>query len=160
MLLPSHKFLPPLFSPDPRLTAENVSSVLQTVDWGTVYRVLSVPRSRRHLIEKEYSTEPRRRQAAVDWWLRYSPTASWTWLAGQLYRCEERTALKAVMQYIAKETAGAIISFTPVLRFTVHMPSKSLCTASAIISYCNTCKFQLTCITECQIQFISGPAFH
>ena len=83
--------------------------MLQTVDWETVYVVLEVPFARRRLIEGEHSTEPQRRQAVVDWWLRYSPSASWTWLAGRLYVYEKRTALKAVMHYIAKETAGTII---------------------------------------------------
>ena len=75
----------------------------------TVNGVLGLPFSRRGFIEGEHSTEPQQRQAAVDWWLRYSDTASWTVLAGQLYRYEERTALKSVMQYILKETAGTII---------------------------------------------------
>ena len=101
-----HQFLPSLFSPDPSLTAENVSSVLETLrDWETVSGVLEVPYSRQQIIETTFSTETPR-QATVDWWLRYSPTASWTWLAGELYTCEERTALEAVSQYIHKETAG------------------------------------------------------
>ena len=102
-----HQFLPSLFSPDPSLTAENVSSVLETLrDWETVGGVLHVPLSRWEIIETTFSTETARRQAAVDWWLRYSPTASWTWLAGRLYYWKERTALEAVSQYIHKETAG------------------------------------------------------
>ena len=112
-----HQFLPSLFSPDPSLTAENVSSVLETVrhwrtvrdreavrGWRTVSLVLGVPEEQ--IIETTFSTETARRQAVVDWWLRYSPTASWTWLAGRLYYFEERTALEAVSQYIHKETAG------------------------------------------------------
>ena len=71
--------------------------------------VLNVPDSRQGLISGEHSAEPERRQAAVDWWLRYSPTASWTWLAGQLYHWEESTALEAASRYIQKETAGTIV---------------------------------------------------
>ena len=118
-----HQFLPSLFSPDPSLTAENVSSVLGTLrDWRTVSGVLSVPLSREQIIETTFSTETARRQAAVDSWLRYSPTASWTWLAGQLYSWKERTALEAVSQYIHKETAGTdnFQPLTPALQFTVH----------------------------------------
>ena len=99
-----------LFSADPSLTTKNVSSVLETVrSWWAVCAVLDVPLSRRELIEMEHTSEPQRKQAAVDWWLRYSPTASWTWLAGNLYRWEERTALEAVREHIQKETAGTIV---------------------------------------------------
>ena len=99
-----------LFSPDPSLTAENVSSVLETVrGWDTVRAVLDVSYTMQHLIGSELSDGPQWRLALVQWWLLFSPTASWTWLAGRLYRREESTALRAVSQYIPKEAAGNII---------------------------------------------------
>ena len=91
-------------------------------DWRTVSGVLHVPGSRNQIIETTFSTETARRQAAVDWWLRYSPTASWTWLAGQLYWLEERTALKAVSQYIHKETAGTDNFLTSYSCSSIHSP--------------------------------------
>ena len=109
-----HQFLPPLFSPDPSLTAENVSSVLETVEETTMFFLLNVPNSRRFFFGGRDSIEPERRQACVDWWLQCSPNASWTWLAGQLYLEEQKTALETVqLQYIQKETAGTIILWVP-----------------------------------------------
>ena len=126
-----YKFFPPLFSPDPSLTAENVYNILGVTprDWERVRVVLGMPLSKRDLIEREYSTETQRRQAAVDRWLRYSPTASWKWLAGRLYLWEERNALEAVSQYIHKKTAGIdillLLLFNSVQMLQYH--SKSFC---------------------------------
>ena len=118
-----HQFLPSLFSTDPSLSTENVFSVLETVrDWETVSVVLNVPGSRQGISRKEFSDESLRRQAAVDWWLRYSPTASWTRLAGRLYYREERTALEAVSQYIHKETTGTDNFLTSYSCSPIHSP--------------------------------------
>ena len=54
----------------------------------------------------EYFTNKQRKEAAVDWWLQYSPDASWARLAGELYYNNETTALEAVSQYIPKDSAG------------------------------------------------------
>ena len=126
-----------MFSPDPSLTAENVSSVLETMtDWEKVTLVLNVPDSREAIIKMECSNETQWRQAAADWWLRYLPTATWTWLAGRLYYFEERTALKAVSQYIHKETAGAANFLTSYSCFLIHSQqchSESFCIPLVIL---------------------------
>ena len=132
-----HQFLPSLFSPDPNLTAVNVSSVLETLrDWERISGLLNLPVSRREIIERNVSTETERKKTAVDWWLRYSPNASWTWLAGRLYYSEERTALEAVSQYIHKETAGTDNFLTFYSCSPIHSPQchrESFYMASVIV---------------------------
>ena len=91
-----------LFSPlDPSLTASNVCTALEALrDLDKVCDVLRIPLHWQNRIRIEYCTysEKRQKQAMVEWWLQYSPHASWNWLAGQLYFHEEWTALKAVLQ--------------------------------------------------------------
>ena len=42
------------------------------------------------------------REAVVDYFVKYSPFASWSWLAGTLYYHEEHEALSAVKKFIKR----------------------------------------------------------
>ena len=48
------------------------------------------------------------RQAVIDYFIKYSPYASWTWLASRLYWREEHEALSAVKKFI-KRTRGKCV---------------------------------------------------
>ena len=103
MLLPCLSVSSCSVFPDRSLNLENVSRVMKTLkDWKRICDVLSVPDSRK----KKIQSMTERRQEVVEWWLKFSPNASWNWLAGRLHFLEERTALKAVRKYIHKETEG------------------------------------------------------
>ena len=89
------------FSPlDPSLTASNICTALKSL--RDLDKVCKVPSHRQRQIKIEHSTEAKRRQAMVEWWLHHSPHASWKWMAGQLYYFQELTALEAVLQYTLK----------------------------------------------------------
>ena len=105
-----HYFLPSLF-PEPSLTVENVSDVLEKLRvrwpaWGSMYEVLNVPSFRESENTRLYLDDTELKEAAVNWWLDYSPNASWSWLAGQLHLFEQQASLNAVSPYIANETRG------------------------------------------------------
>ena len=58
-------------------------------------------------IQSRYSTDDKRREAAIKYWLRCCPGASWSCLAEELYYDGEIEALENVRKYL-KKTAGKI----------------------------------------------------
>ena len=48
------------------------------------------------------------RETVIDYFIKYSPYASWTWIAGQLYHLEKHEALSAVKKFI-KGTRGKCV---------------------------------------------------
>ena len=67
--------------------------------------ILEVPESKRDEIRQQRSNY---REAVVDYFIKYSPFASWGWLAGELYHWEEHEALSAIMLFI-KRTPGECV---------------------------------------------------
>ena len=64
--------------------------------------ILGVPGSKREEIRQQKSNY---REGVVEYFIKYSPFASWSWLASGLYYWEEHEALSAVKKFI-KRTPG------------------------------------------------------
>ena len=83
------------YSSDPSLTLENVTKATATVDEDTLGDdVLDPPPSKRS-----------ERSKMIEYFVKYSPYASWSRLAGRLYYEEEHEALSAARKFI-KGTVG------------------------------------------------------
>ena len=83
------------YSSDPSLTLENVTKATATVNEGTLGDdVLLLPHSKQS-----------ERSKMIEYFIKYSPYASWSVLAGRLYYKEKHEALSAVRKFI-KRTAG------------------------------------------------------
>ena len=67
--------------------------------------ILWVPRSKLEEIQRQRS---KYRESLILYYMFYSPYASWTWLAGQLYYYKEHEALSAVKKFI-KGTRGKCV---------------------------------------------------
>ena len=95
---------------DSTLTADSVFRVVEAVSSeDKVFDVLDVPLRRQNEIWQDNSCDAERRMAVVGWWLSFSPSASWTWLAGQLYYKEEKRALEIISEFIPREEAGMLL---------------------------------------------------
>ena len=114
---------------DSTLTVDSVFRVVEAVSSeDKVFDVLDVPLRRQNEIWQDNSCDAERRMAVVKWWLSFSPSASWTWLARQLYYREEKRALEIISEFIPREEAGMLI--VPGLRLqlynsqVIHWPMK------------------------------------
>ena len=101
-----HGLIVSLFSTDPTLTLENISTVTATVplednELGLV--VLLVPLSEYKEIRQQNSTAAEERERLIRYYLNYSPYASWGHLAGRLYRGQHHDALSAARRFIKLE---------------------------------------------------------
>ena len=85
------------YSSDPSLTLENVTKAAATVNEGTLGEILDLPFSKRS-----------ERSKMIEYFIKYSPYASWSWLAGRLYYYEKHEALSAVRKFI-KRTVGKCV---------------------------------------------------
>ena len=95
-----------LFSTDPTLTLENISTVTATVplegdELGG--RVLIVPDSEHEKIHWQSSTAAEERERLIRYYLNYSEYASWGHLAGKLYHRQHHDALSAARRFIKTE---------------------------------------------------------
>ena len=95
-----------LFSTDPTLTHANISTVTATVplehdELGG--RVLGVPESKREEIHQQSSSAAEERERLIHYYLNYSPYASWSHLAGMLYRGQHHDALSSTRKFIKRE---------------------------------------------------------
>ena len=101
-----HGLIVSLFSTDPTLTLENISTVTATVPLkgdklgGSV---LLVPRSKYEKIRRQSSTAAEERERLICYYLNYSPYANWGDLAGRLYRGQHHDALSAARRFIKTE---------------------------------------------------------
>ena len=102
----------PLFSTDPTLSLENISTVTATVTIGEVDFldggelggcVLLVPGSKCVEIHCQSSTDAEERETLIRYYLNYSPYASWSDLAGTLYHGQHHEALSAARKFIKTE---------------------------------------------------------
>ena len=69
-------------------------------EWDSVGITLGVPRSKRHEIKQQSSTEREKSLVLGDYWVNTDPDASWEKLARALYRCGEERALAVTKQYL------------------------------------------------------------
>ena len=108
----THALIMPLFSTDPTLSLENISTVTATVPIGVVDSrsngqlgglVLIIPRSKCREIHRQSSTDAEERETLIRYYLNYSPYASWSHLAGKLYQRQHLEALSAARKFIKTE---------------------------------------------------------
>ena len=100
-----------LFSTDPTLTHANISTVTATVplegnELGVMVlgvKVLGVPTSKCREIHEQSSSTAEQRERLIHYYLNYSPYASWSHLAGSLYRKQHHDALSATRKFIKRE---------------------------------------------------------
>ena len=94
------------YSSDPSLTHENVAITTASVEEVELgHYILLVPLSKHEEIQQQKSNY---RESLIDYFIKYSPYASWTWLAGRLYYRERHEALSAVKKFI-KGTRGKCV---------------------------------------------------
>ena len=108
----THALIVPLFSTDPTLSLENISTVTATVPIGEVDYldggelggiVLGVPGSKCVEIHRQSSTDAKERERLIHYYHSYFPYASWSHLAGKLYRGQHLEALSAARKFIKTE---------------------------------------------------------
>ena len=95
-----------LFSTDPTLTHANISTVTATVPlkWDELgQKVLEVSERKREEIHQQSSTAAEEREKLIHYYLNYSEYASWSHLAGRLYRGQHHVALSAARRFIKTE---------------------------------------------------------
>ena len=85
------------YSSDPSLTLENVTKATATVDERRLCNVLGLP------FKKQSE-----RSKMIEYFVKYSPYASWSRLAGELYSREEHKALSEARKFI-KGTVGKCV---------------------------------------------------
>ena len=94
---------------DPTLTLHNVTTVVAPVrDWDRLGVSLGVPQAKRSEIVSKYSTDEKKKDALMDYWLRCSPAVSWGRLAGELHYWEGKQSLQLVQRYL-KRTSGMLV---------------------------------------------------
>ena len=101
-----HGLIGSLFSTDPTLTLDNISTVTATVSLECNKlgeEVLSVPRSECEEIRRQSSTAAEERERLIRYYLNYSEYASWGHLAGKLYYGQHHDALSAARRFIKTE---------------------------------------------------------
>ena len=94
-------------SPDPTLTVERVTGVMEKVEDSLgVGSVLGVPDSKWAEIKENYSTEREQNCAYGEYWVNTHWGASWERLASVLYHLEEKTALEEVVGKYLQTSRG------------------------------------------------------
>ena len=66
------------------LTIDNVRKTLHGIPWYKVGEMLSIPLSKLHEIEQEYSSDEEREVAVIRYWILRDPFASWRRIMEQL----------------------------------------------------------------------------
>ena len=90
---------------DPTLTLHNVTTVVTPVrDWNRLGVCIGVPLAKYSEIDSKYSTDDKRKEAVIDYWLRCSPVVSWGELAGELHYREEKQSLQLLQRHLKKTT--------------------------------------------------------
>ena len=91
-------------SPDPTLTVASVTAVLESVgNWYGLGARLDVPRPVQDVIRDSHRGDRERKTALAVYFVSSMPGASWTTLAGALFREEESAALLAVGRHLKEE---------------------------------------------------------
>ena len=97
------------YSSDHSFTRQNISMVTATVnDVNLAYNILQVPGSIEYDIREKTSTSAVFRERAIEYYIQYSPRATWAQLAGRLYFIEYGEALAAARRFI-KRTPGKCV---------------------------------------------------
>ena len=94
-----------LLPPDPTLTLHTVTTAVAPVrDWDLLGGNLGVPWAKLEEIRSQHSTDDKRKEAAMDYWLHYCPGVSWDELATMLHWLREIQSLQRIQSYLKKTT--------------------------------------------------------
>ena len=84
------------------MTSDNISKVVATLQEDKLGDVLDVPGSKRKEFQQQSSTTADYRQKLIDYFIKYSPWASWSDLASRLYRYDTRLSMEAARAFITQ----------------------------------------------------------
>ena len=98
----------PPYSSDHSFTRQNISTVTATVDDVALAGILEVPGFIQDEIRKKTSTSADFREGVIEYYMQYSPRATWGELAGELYHWECGEGLAAARKFI-KRTPGKCV---------------------------------------------------
>ena len=96
------------YSSDHSFTCQNISMVTATLDDDQLGVCLRVPDSIQKEIREKTSTSAEYREGVIEYSIHYSPYATWSDLAGELYFNEYHEALVAARRFI-KRTPGECV---------------------------------------------------
>ena len=89
------------------MTSDNISKVVATVGEDKLGFVLDVPKSKRKEFRQQSSTTADYRQRLINYFIKYSPWASWSDLTSRLY-CNEQLAAVEAARVFTTQTPGKI----------------------------------------------------
>ena len=84
------------------MTSDNISKVVATLGEDELGDVLDVPRSKRKKFGLQSSTTADYRQRLIDYFIKYSPCASWSDLASRLYLYGTPSSVEAARAFITQ----------------------------------------------------------
>ena len=84
------------------MTSDNISEVVATVGDDKLGEVLYVAGSKREEFRQHSSTPAEYRERLMEYFIKYSPWASWSDLAGRLYLCDKPEAVAAARTFITQ----------------------------------------------------------
>ena len=84
------------------MTSDNISKVVATVREDKLVYVLDVPRSKRKEFKQQSSTTADYRQRLIEYFIKYSPFAGWSDLAGRLYSYDQPAAVEVARAFTAQ----------------------------------------------------------
>ena len=85
--------------PDPSLTPENLSNVLDSMEdglWGWFSQYVNIPESERLQINVQYRSDSQAKQAAIPLIISTHPSLSWRIVADALYRMGRDSSHRAL----------------------------------------------------------------
>ena len=100
------------YSSDHSFTCQNISMVTASLDDNKLAGILQVPDSIWDKIREKTSTSADFREGVIEYYVQYSPRATWGQLAGRLYYIEYREALDAARRFIER-TPGKCVYIPP-----------------------------------------------
>ena len=85
------------------MTSDNISKVVATLGENELRQfVLNVPGSKREEFQQQSSTTADYRQRLIDYFIKYSPWASWSDLASRLYAYGTPLSVEAARAFITQ----------------------------------------------------------
>ena len=90
------------------MTSVSISEVVVTLGEDELEDVLDVAESKREEFQQQSSTTADYRQGLIEYFIKYSPFASWSDLASILYGCDQPKAVEAARTFIT-QTPGKLL---------------------------------------------------
>ena len=84
------------------MTSDNISKVVATVGDDDLEAVLQIPQSKREEFRRQSSTTADYRQRLIDYFIKYSPWATWSDLASRLYAYGTPSSVEAPRAFITQ----------------------------------------------------------